>query len=268
MLSSTPRTPFTLAVSLKMYFGHSQSVEWAHAVGAIAAAHPAVLDGVVELFVIPSFPALVPVRDALGLSRVRLGAQDVHWHDQGAFTGEVSPLELTEVGCSIVELGHAERRRLFGETDATVALKTVAVLRNGMTPLICVGEDTGTDGQVPTVSEAAATVVAQLSASLERADSVAGPVIVAYEPVWAIGASVAASTSHIVDVVQALEIYLDTLPLRAGSRVIYGGSAAPGLLSKLGGRVRGLFLGRFAHDPSAVGTILDEALALSVGERA
>ncbi|MCI2957604.1 triose-phosphate isomerase [Agromyces atrinae] len=248
--------PFTVGVSLKMYFGHAQTLAWAGAVADIARRHPAVTGGVVDLFVAPSTAALAPVGALLAGTGVRLAAQNAFWEDAGAFTGETSPAELAELGCSLVELGHAERRRHFGETDTVVSRKVRAAIRNGLAPLLCLGEnDRSTD--------AASEVIAQLDAALADSGDLVGPIVVAYEPVWAIGAAEPAPVEHVVAVVRALEARVALDPARAGSRVIYGGSAAPGLLTAFDGAVRGLFLGRFAHDPAAVELVLDEALALA-----
>ncbi|MBE7162885.1 MAG: triosephosphate isomerase, partial [Williamsia herbipolensis] len=140
--ASTPRT--TIGVSLKMYFPHARTIAWASDVAAIARSHDAVTSGLVDLFVIPTFPSLVPVRTVLDGSGVFLGAQDLAWADEGAFTGEVSGAELAEIGVDLVEIGHAERRGLFRETDQDVAGKVHAAFRNRLTPLICVGETTRT----------------------------------------------------------------------------------------------------------------------------
>ncbi|MBO0984710.1 triosephosphate isomerase [Rathayibacter sp. SD072] len=243
-----------------MYFGHERTLEWSRRVVEIARVHEAVTSGVVELFVVPTFPALVPVGAVVDGSGVALGAQDLFWEDAGAFTGEVSGSELREIGCRLVEIGHAERRALFGDDDERIRLKVAAAFRNDLVPLLCVGET-----ERGSVDDAVSLVLAQISSALEAADAAGstGPVLAAYEPVWAIGAPEPAEPSFIAGVVTALEEALAALPGRAGSRVIYGGSAGPGLLTALGGRVPGLFLGRFAHDPEAVRTILDEALALA-----
>jgi triosephosphate isomerase len=256
--TATPR--LTIGVSLKMYFGHARTIAWAEAVADIARTHPAVTDGSVELFVIPTFPSLVPVRAALTGSGVLLGAQDLAWADEGAFTGEVSGRELAEIGVDLVEIAHAERRSLFHESDQDVAGKVHAAFRNHLRPLICVGESTRASR-----SDEIADAVTEVTAQLDRfvrtavADGIAGPVIVAYEPVWAIGAPAPAPDDHIVAVLAGIEAHLATRPELAGSVVIYGGSAGPGLLTRGRGRIGGLFLGRFAHDPAAIRTILDEA---------
>jgi triosephosphate isomerase len=253
----------TVGVSLKMYFGHARTLAWAAAVADTARRHPAVTSGAVELFVAPTFPALVPVRDVLRGSGVLLGAQDLAWADEGAFTGEVSGAELREIGVDLVEIGHAERRSLFHETDDEVAGKVHAAFRNHLRPLVCVGEtDRAVDGDP---AGAVAVVSAQLdrATASARADGIAGSVVVAYEPVWAIGAPAPAPDEHIVAVLDGLTAHLATRPELAGSVVVYGGSAGPGLLTRGAGRIGGLFLGRFAHDPAAIATILDEAVALA-----
>ncbi|PZQ90708.1 MAG: triose-phosphate isomerase [Leifsonia xyli] len=242
----------TVGVSLKMYFGHRAAREWAAEVADLAATNPAVADGTVELFVVPGYLQLLPTLEAVGGTRVLVGAQDASEHDAGAFTGEVSPAELAEIGVRLVEIGHAERRRLYGETDAVVARKTAAALRNGLVPLICVGEPEQLADE-----DAVAYVTAQLLSALAAAP--AGRVIVAYEPVWAIGAPAPAPARHIRRITSWLRELLAELPGRGGSTVIYGGSAGPGLLTELGDDVDGVFLGRFAHDPAALADVLAEA---------
>ncbi len=251
-----------IGVSLKMYFSHARTLEWTAAVTELARTHPAVRSGAVELFVVPTFPSLVPVREVIGDAPVLLGAQDLSWADEGAFTGEVSGRELAEIGVDLVEIAHAERRSLFHETDDDLAGKVHAAFRNGLRPLICIGEsERAADGDP-------APAIAQVTAQLDRflatatADHLTGPVVAAYEPVWAIGAPAPAPDDHIVAVLAGIEEHLAARPDLAGSVAIYGGSAGPGLLTRGQGRIGGLFLGRFAHDPSAIATILDEALAL------
>jgi len=246
----------SVGVSLKMYFGHRQARDWFARVAEIARTHPAVTGGDVELFVIPTYLQVLPALEAFAGTGVLVGAQDAAAEDTGAFTGEVSPAELAEVGVRVVEVGHAERRRLFGETEEVVAAKTAASLRNGLVPVLCLGE---TERVAP--DTAAAEVIGQLSSALEGAPE--GRVLVAYEPVWAIGAPEPAPAEHIRAVGAALQEAVAALPGRTGSGVIYGGSAKPGLLGTLGDSVDGLFLGRFAHDPAAFAAVLDEAAELA-----
>lgn len=248
--------PVTIGVSLKAYFGHAQARDWCSTVAELARTRDAVATGAVELFVIPSYLGILPAREALAGTPVLVGAQDVAAEEPGAFTGEVTAAELAEVGVAVAEVGHAERRRLYGETEEVVAAKTSAALRHGVTPVLCLGETERVDP-----AEAAEVVVAQLRAALEGAPE--GRVIVAYEPVWAIGAPEPADPAHISPVAAALRDALDATAGRDGSPVLYGGSAGPGLLTELGDAVDGLFLGRFAHDPSALAAVLDEAAALT-----
>ena len=247
----------TIGVSLKMYFGHATTLDWIDAVASIALSHPAIVDGTVELFVIPSYVAIPASVSRLAGTGVLVGAQDLATADSGAFTGEVSGAELFEVGARVVEVGHAERRSLFGETDEIVAAKTAAALRNGLAPVLCIGESTRMSPM-----DAAAECLRQLTAALEGAAS--GRVIVAYEPVWAIGAAEPAEPAHIRKVCAQLQTAVALLTDRDGSVVIYGGSAGPGLLATLGDDVDGLFLGRFAHDPAALRAVVDEAAARRV----
>jgi len=246
----------SVGVSLKMYFGHAEARRWFARVAELAAMHPAVAGGAVECFVIPTYLQVLPAVEAFAGTQVVVGAQDVATEDSGAFTGEVSAAELAEVGVRFVEVGHAERRRLFGESEGVVAAKTAAALRNGLTPVLCLGEVERLEA-----TDAAAEVVRQLHAALDGAP--AGRVIVAYEPVWAIGAPEPAPVEHIAIVARALRDAVDALDGRDDSTVIYGGSAGPGLLTRLGDAVDGLFLGRFAHDPTALSDVLDEAAALA-----
>jgi len=246
----------TVGVSLKMYFGYRAARKWVADVADLAARTPAVADGSVELFIAPTYPQLLPTLEAVAGTRTLVGAQDASEHDAGAFTGEVSPAELAEIGVSLVELGHAERRRMFGDTDAVVARKSAAALRNGLVPVLCVGEPDRVSAE-----DALAFATAQVLSA--TADAPAGRVIVAYEPVWAIGAPHPAPVDHIRTVTSGLRRLLAELPDRADSAVIYGGSAGPGLLTELGDHVDGLFLGRFAHDPSALADVLREASTLA-----
>lgn len=246
----------TVGVSLKTYFGHERARAWFADVAQRAAAHPGVTSGAVRFFVIPSYLQILPALEAFAGTPVLVGAQDVSEFAPGAYTGEVTAAELAEVGVAVAEIGHAERRRLFGETDEVTARKTAAALSHGIMPVLCIGEAERMDA-----ADAAAATVAQLQADLHGAPT--GPIIAAYEPVWAIGAPEPAPAGHIATVTRALTGALAADPSRAGSVVIYGGSAGPGLVTTLGDAVDGLFLGRFAHDPDALVAVLDEASALA-----
>lgn len=249
-------TRLVLGVSLKAYFGYPQTLQWARAAaGAIGAhAHPGL-----EMFVLPSFPAIPSVHALLAAGPAAVGAQDVAAADAGNQTGEVTAAMLAGAGCRYVAVGHAERRARFGETEQIVAAKTAAVLRAGMIPVLCLGEVDRLDA-----ADAARESVRQLRSALAGAPT--GRVVVAYEPHWAIGAPTPASDRHIAAVVDALRA--EGARFDAASSVIYGGSAGPGLLTRLGGDIDGLFLGRFVHDPAALATVLGEAADLLDGNGA
>jgi triosephosphate isomerase len=255
MPAAIPTTPVMLGVSLKMYFGHQETLDWCRRVAQIAAVHPAVSRNLASVFVLPSMPTLGLVEGMLAGTKVGLGAQDLYHQDKGAFTGEVSGAMLSELGCKYVEIGHAERRKLFGETDHDVAEKLAAAVRNNLIPVLCVGEQNDVSA-----SEAAELCINQIQAAGSVSTEGKIELVVAYEPVWAIGADSPAPESHIIDVCALIIEFLDSSERFEGSRVIYGGSAGPGLLTRLHGSLSGLFLGRLAHDPGNIVKILDEAL--------
>ncbi|MEH3089350.1 MAG: triose-phosphate isomerase [Microbacterium arborescens] len=248
--------PVTVGVSLKAYFGRRAARVWFGEVAEQLRARPAVARGAVEVFAVPTYLQFDDARDFLAAAGAAVGVQDVSAYEGGAYTGEITAAEAAESGATLAEIGHAERRRLFGETDEVIAAKAAAALRHGITPVLCIGEAERTDAET-----AAAATVAQLRDDLAGAP--AGRIVVAYEPVWAIGAPEPAPIEHIATVARVLRETLDAEPGRTGSSIIYGGSAGPGLLSQLGDDVDGLFLGRFAHDPVAFGQVVDEAAALA-----
>lgn len=241
-----------LGASFKLYLDVDESVAWATAVAEQARQHPAVVSGQVRLFVLPSLPALDRVVEAIGDAPVAVGAQDLFSEDRGAYTGGVSGADLARLGCSYAEVGHVERRRFFGEDALTIRRKFTAAVRNGLTPVLCVGEAEEQDAD-----EASSVCIAQFDSASADVEVVPS-LILAYEPEWAIGRAEPASVDHVVAVAQRLRTHLDGRGLQDAS-VIYGGSAKPGLLSELGNAVDGLFLGRFVHDPMAFASIIDEA---------
>jgi triosephosphate isomerase len=256
------RSRTILGVSLKMYFSHARTISWCRDVAALARRQAAVTDGSIDLFVLPSHPSLVAAKDILdGVASV--GSQDVAPEDWGAFTGDGSASVVAELGGRCAAVGHAERRRRYGESDALVAGKTAAALRAGLTVVVCIGESEPAD-----VNVAADVCMRQLDAALAPSIKAehAGRVIAAYEPVWAIGARVPAPAEHISLVCSQISRHLRDSPFQ-DTAVIYGGSAQPGLLTKLGDTVDGLFLGRFAHDPAAVNAILTEVAPTRPGTR-
>lgn len=209
----------------------------------------------VDLFVIPDYLSILASQALLKETSIRLGAQDVFWEPRGAYTGEVSPLNLAQAGVTIAEIGHAERRRLFHETDDEVGKKAAAAVAHGITPLVCIGEKTHSQIASAAVGMAIQECRPQVQAVLAAIPDDA-ELILAYEPVWAIGASEPAGADHVVAVTQELRKMVSG---RKGVvRILYGGSAGPGTFQKLKDGVDGLFLGRFAHDVKNLEQVIKE----------
>jgi len=200
------------------------------------------------LFVLPPFTALWVARERLAGTAIGWGAQDVSPDDDGAHTGDVSARMLADLGCHYVEVGHSERRRDHGETAALLARKVAAVLRWGMRPVLCIGER-----ERAAFDQVRAPLVADLAACLEQvAPAEAGRLIVAYEPVWAIGhGAEAAPPDHVEAVHAALQGWLQDWSHGVAVPIIYGGSVAEGEVGTLLdlAHVDGLFIGRHALDP-------------------
>jgi triosephosphate isomerase len=181
----------------------------------------------VEVAVCPPFTALAAVGEILAGSAVGLGAQNCHWEERGAFTGEISPVMLAELGCRFVLLGHSERRHVFRETDEEINRKVLAVLRHGLRPLLCVGETAEERRQGLTFT----VVEGQLRAGwagLAPADM--GRCLLAYEPVWAIGTGVTATPGQAAEVhgyLRGLVSELGPKDVAPAIRILYGGSVKP-----------------------------------------
>jgi len=240
--------------SCKMHLSVDEVRDWLRRCAALLAP----IDGV-DVFVLPPFVCLPMAAAELRGTRVAYGSQNMHWEERGAFTGEVSPTMITAFGGTIVELGHAERRRHFGETDATVNLKVRSALRHGLRPIICVGE------QARAAPVADDTVQAQVRHALEGvAAEDLDEVVIAYEPVWAIGQAQAAEPAYVFDRHRAIRaVLVDTYGTAAGARptIIYGGSVAPDNAGELAAdpAVQGLFVGRSALNPESFRRIIVEA---------
>lgn len=197
-------------------------------------ANAALLDGVIaglsgvdsEVLVCVPYPYLAQVSAKVQHSRLMLGAQNVSQHEAGAYTGEVAAAMLAEFGCAYVIVGHSERRALFGETDQVVAMKCAAVLAAGMSPVLCVGESLAERDS----GRAKSVVSRQLSVVLDCL-GVAGfaKVVVAYEPVWAIGTGLTATPFQAQEMHAAIRAQVAALnPVVAENlRILYGGSVKP-----------------------------------------
>jgi triosephosphate isomerase len=182
----------------------------------------------VELVVAPPFTALDSVRSALGhLSSIQLGAQNLFWEDQGAFTGEVSAPMLRDLGCRYVILGHSERRTLFGEQDETIHKKIRAALKHGLKPILCVGESLAQRESGKTDS----VLTQQLKGSLAGlAPEAMAAIAIAYEPVWAIGTGKAATVDQAIAAHRTIRAFLASTwsaAIADATRILYGGSVTP-----------------------------------------
>lgn len=204
-----------------------------------------------SIFIIPPFTALRTVCDVLKESPIKVGAQNMHWEEKGSFTGEISPLMLKDCGVEIVELGHSERRVYFGETDFIVNKKVLAALKNGLNPLICIGE-TALEKEFKVTEE---YVSQQIKIALKNVSpKQIRNVIIAYEPVWAIGeAGIPAEPSY-ANAVQKLirrrvaQLYGDRISKHIP--ILYGGSVDIENAASFTKQpeIDGLFVGRSAWD--------------------
>jgi triosephosphate isomerase len=213
-----------------------------------------------SLFVIPPFTSIADVARLLSHTAVRVGAQNMHWADAGAWTGEISPPMILDVGASLVEIGHSERRAHFGETDETVALKTRAAVTHGLLALVCVG-DTRAEHEAGQTSE---VLVSQVRAALSGIGrDKRNSVLIAYEPVWSIGEGGVpadpefADRQHAVIKEESLRVFAEPVD------VVYGGSVNPDNCRALATRphIDGLFIGRSAWDASGYMGIVESVTA-------
>ena len=196
-------------------------------------------------FVIPPFTSIERVRSILPPS-VWVGAQNVHWQDKGAYTGEISALMLKEIGIDLVEIGHSERRKYFNETDETVRLKVEQSISKNLRPLICIGEskDTMKNGQ------SMEYLNYQIQYSLKNLipDQV-DQVILAYEPIWAIGEDgIVAEPEYITKMIEAIKKSCQFLFPENDIPVLYGGSITKDISQTIFSlhNCDGLFIGRAA----------------------
>lgn len=201
----------------KMQGNHSANAEL---LAAIVAARPFIAD----VAVCVPFPYLSETAVALAAHDIRWGAQDCSAHEQGAYTGEVSAAMLAEFGCRYAIVGHSERRAYHAESDQLVADKAKGALARGVTPIVCVGETLAQRE----AGETEAVVKRQLSAAIHTLAHCAGEMVVAYEPVWAIGTGRTATPEQAQAVHALLRAQLRAATARADDmKILYGGSVKP-----------------------------------------
>ena len=180
-----------------------------------------------QVLICPPFTALKPVADILVGSPILLGAQDLFWEESGAFTGEISGPLLRDAGCGFVIVGHSERRQFFRETEAIVNRKLKAALRSGLTPILCVGE-TLEKREHHVTREFLSKQLAEDLKGLDREE--AGRLVIAYEPIWAIGTGKTATPEMAGETQAFIRALLSErfgADLGGRIRIIYGGSARP-----------------------------------------
>ena len=232
---------FWIGTSWKMNKTRVEAEAFAHALKASAfAAHPHV-----QSFVIPPFPYIADVADILRATEVKVGGQNLHWADEGAWTGEISAPMLVDCGATLVEIGHSERRMHFGETDETVALKVAAAVKHGLTALVCIGDTKIEYG----AGETERVLARQTKALLNKVGTdVLGKVLIAYEPVWSIGENGVAAAPEFVS--RQHEKISELVLQVTGKKlpILYGGSVNAENCVALAAEphVDGLFIGRAA----------------------
>tara|TARA_Y100000310_G_scaffold183350_1_gene183471 strand:+ start:262 stop:978 length:717 start_codon:yes stop_codon:yes gene_type:complete len=178
-----------------------------------------------DVAVIPPFTSLSSVSEILKKSDISLGAQNMHFEDSGAFTGEISPLMLKDIGCKYVLVGHSERRQIFGETDDLVNKKLKTAIKHGLIPILCIGETL----EQREAKQQEEIIEAQIINALNGLKVNKKNIVIAYEPVWAIGTGKTATP----DQAQEIHSFIRALLSDTKIRILYGGSVKPANASEL-----------------------------------
>jgi triosephosphate isomerase len=211
--------------------------------------------GGVDAVIAPPFTALFAAGEALAGSRVGLGAQTMHWADNGPYTGEISPPMLREAGVQWVVLGHSERRATCGEVDISINKKLIAALAHGLTPIIAVGETS----EEHAAGLAAERVVAQTEAAFDAiAPNDVARCVVAYEPIWAIGTG---NVDRPEDANTIMRRIRDCVPGLERTRILYGGSVKPDNIAALVAQpvIGGALVGGASLDPQSFAALIRNA---------
>jgi len=217
-----------------------------------------------QTFVLPPFPYIAEVADILKGTRVKVGAQNMHWEEQGPWTGEISAPMVKDCGATMVELGHSERRSFFNETDETVALKVKAAVKHGLLALVCIG-DTKAEYDAGRTAE---VLERQTRAALSQVGkSAAGKVILAYEPVWSIGEGGVPADPEFANEQQRRIKAVTLAETGAALPILYGGSVNQQNCCALARQphIDGLFIGRAAWNAAGFIGIV-EAVIADLGE--
>lgn len=191
------------------------------------------LNNDIETVVCVPFTSLSEVKKEIDNTNLKLGAQNMYWEDSGAFTGEISPLMLKGIGIDYVIIGHSERRQYFGETDKIVNMKVKSAINHSITPILCVGEtleqrEAGTEQEV---------VKSQVEKALDSIETIeANQIVIAYEPIWAIGTGKTASSEEANEMIKFIRKILKEKfgeKISEGIRILYGGSVKPTNISEI-----------------------------------
>lgn len=244
-LTELPVRKIVIAGNWKMYKTQAESQEFLK--GFLPSLEETPQDREVVLCV--PFTDLNLLSKSLHGSRVQLGAQNVHWEDCGAYTGEISGPMLTEIGVRYVVIGHSERRQYFGETDETVNLRLKAAQKNGLTPILCVGEtkfqrDAG---------ETESLIISQLEKDLVDVDQ--DNLAIAYEPIWAIGTGDTCETTEANRVIGVIRSQLKN----PGVTIQYGGSVKPNNIDEIMAQpeIDGVLVGGASLEPASFARIVN-----------
>ncbi len=247
------RTPL-LAANWKMYKTIEETERF------LADFLPRAPDSGPEVVICPSYPSLKTAVEHCAQSRVRVAAQNMHEEPEGAFTGEVSAPMLLELGVDGVILGHSERRQFFGESDEALARKVPVALRAGLEPILCVGENESQRDADETEGVLTRQIEADLS---EVPDDRLGEVVIAYEPIWAIGTGRTATPEQAQDACALIRGLVESRSgdAAAAIRVLYGGSVKPGNAAELIALpdVDGALVGGASLDPGDFSAIVEAA---------
>lgn len=255
--------PF-IAGNWKMNLARAAAVELAQALAAKAGEFPGV-----DIAVCPPSVYLEAVRGALGNSSIGLGAQNCHHEAKGAFTGEIAPQMLVDIGCRYVILGHSERRHIFKETSGDVSKKVAAALAAGLTPIVCLGELL----EERQTGRTKAVVTEQLDGSLAGLSAAqVGQIVLAYEPVWAIGTGQNATPAQAAEVhgyLRGLVSELASKETAHAMRILYGGSVKPENAGALAAEteIDGALVGGASLQAAGFITIVKKSAAKSGGAK-
>ena len=242
-----------IAGNWKMFKTCSEAVEAAGQLVKLVA-----MTSDIDVMIAPQFAALAPVSDVVRGSRVSLGAQNLFWETEGAYTGEISPVMLVSVGCKYVIIGHSERRQYFDETDETVNKKINAAIKNDLVPVLCVGESEKERESKETFS----VLDKQVKKGIEGFSSDdLETLVIAYEPVWAIGTGKTATTDQAQEAHQFLRSVLEKSfgnMLAKSIRILYGGSVKPNNIAELMAMpdIDGALVGGASLDPETFSKIV------------